>query len=265
MITDISSTETLVDDILVRGMPMLISGSRLTLKTSVGLDLAISLASGTAFLDNFAVERPFKTLFLGDGDQASSSFRKSKTFWNLRKPKANATKDLMDQSNFCIDSEVPRPGDNNGLEKLVTFCKRKRFEVVVMDPTYIFMEDRESSEIQGEHYGMLCRMFCEVGITPVLLHSNYSVPDVSESAPPSFFDSLEPEFNLIARQWLFLSRRQAYQHDGIHRLWFEAGSNDGRCQRKQLTINEGSKPSYNSDPRSGRGTWTPTLESLAAA
>ena len=49
------SVKYLVEDVVVEGQPMIIGGHSKTLKTLIGQKLAIALASGTPFMDHFAV------------------------------------------------------------------------------------------------------------------------------------------------------------------------------------------------------------------
>src|SRR4051812_48764587 len=62
----------LVDSLLVEGQATVIGGPKKSLKTSIAIDLAISLAIGAKFLNHFLVRRPVRVLILsGESGEAT--------------------------------------------------------------------------------------------------------------------------------------------------------------------------------------------------
>ena len=82
--------EYLIPGILVRGQPAVIGGGKKSLKTNMLIDLTLSLASGSKFLNEFHVFREYRTCLMS-GESGESTIKEtaeriaqSKSWRNLR-------------------------------------------------------------------------------------------------------------------------------------------------------------------------------------
>jgi hypothetical protein len=246
--------EWAVKGALVRGQPAVIGGPLKCMKTSLSLDLGISLGSATPFLGHFQVYQKSRTVILGgESGQATLqncarricwergiSLADCDLFWGFRLPKLASVQDLR---------ELQRGLKNCGAENCI------------LDPLYLSLLTGDDAASASNFYatGPLLLAAAEacldVGVTPIVCHHfRRSIPQ-----PPA-----KPELTWLshsgiaefARQWLLLSRRQEYDEDsGFHELWLAIGGSVGHSCLHALDIDEGRM----ADDFSGR-TWKVTVQ-----
>jgi hypothetical protein len=215
----------LVKEVLVEMQPAILGGPKKVLKTSVLVDLALSLGSGEPFLGSFAVPRRRRTLLIS-GESGGFTLKETArriclakgvrledtdTLWDFRLPKLTVTKEM---------DELRR-----GLEA-------DRVEVAMFDPLYLCLlagskptarPDAKNLFDIGPLLLEVAQVCLDVGCMPVLAH--HTVKHSGRSADPLDLDDLAyagvAEF---ARQWLLISRRLPYQPgSGEHKLWLNVG------------------------------------------
>lgn len=247
-----SDIEYLVDWTLAAGQPAIIAGPKKALKTSVGLDLGLSLATGTPFLGRMDARQSVKVLFCS-GESGLPTIRE--TTHRISDAKGLV---LPDVQGFWVTTELPKFGDAASLLKLRRTLKRTEAEVLFVDPLYLCLDAADVNNLfaVGERLRPISELCQDSGITLILLHhtkkntgrDRYSVPELEDIAWSGFSE--------WCRQWLLIDRRERYEPGtGEHRLWLSVGGSAGHSRLWAVDVNEGS-----SEASEGR-QWDVTVHS----
>ena len=239
--------EYYVEDFLVKGEPMLLGGAAKSLKTSIALDLAVSLATATPFLDFFEVRAPRRVLFLS-GESADSTLQAL-----LRDIAAHKDLDPDQFERLYMSFVLPKLTNSGHVRGLIADIEKRRVDVVVVDPLYRSLEvgaDASNLYAMGGALNEMGGAIHESGVTPVLLHHFRKQGATFDTAPEleDFSQSGTAEF---ARQFALLKRRERYTLDGNHALWFSWGGSAGHQGAAVLQIATGT--------RATGLTWSPRL------
>ncbi|MEQ8788448.1 MAG: AAA family ATPase [Pirellulaceae bacterium] len=246
----------LVHRTLVAGQPAVMGGAHKTLKTSIAIDLIVSIASGKPFLDSFKVERR-ATVGVVSGESGGAVIRN--TFLRVCNSKG-----IEAPSNLPIHWMMHMPSLSclDNLDRLAQLITDREIEVLVLDPLYLGLlagnPNAQASNLfdMGPLYSMVCRTCLDAGATPILVHHT-SRTAAKRKGPPDLSDLAfagGPEF---ARQWLLLARRNKFNPDtGEHQLWLNVGGSAGHSSLWAVDIGEGRLD----DDFSGR-RWDVTIRS----
>lgn len=228
----------LVNRVLVAGQHGIIGERYKTLKTSVGMDLAISLGSGTHFLGEFKAERA-RTVFLSG---ESGEFTLRETARRVAAAKGIQLPAVDVQFGFEVP-QIARAGD---LDAMAEAIDEGDIEVLLLDPVYLSLMAGDTAGKQASNLfdmGPILLGLSDVakstGCTLILLH--HCRKNTAEPHSPPELDELSMAgFAEWARQWLLLGRREAYEADsGLHRLWLNIGGSAGHSGCYAVDINEG--------------------------
>lgn len=248
----------LIDDFWVKGQPGVIGAPRKSLKTSIGIDLAVSLATGTPFLgvERFRVPRPCKVAFLS-GESGDAVIEE--TFRRVCAARGVDPASL----NVLLGFDLPQLANPADVAALVEGLKKHAVDALEIDPAYLcLLAGLEGKAINpanlfeiGAHILGVLRACLSAGCTPILIHhtrKNLQKP----------FDPLDLEelafsgFQEASRQWLLLNRRERYEPGtGTHKLWLSVGGSAGQGGEWALDIYEGT-----GNASEGRREWRVTLE-----
>jgi len=225
----------LVDGLLVADQPGIIAGPKKALKTSIVIDLSLSLASGTPFLGAFSVPESIRVgLMSGESGQATIQ----ETARRISVSKGFALGDV-DGLWFC--DSLPQLGSTADLAALRRFIRRDRLEVLILDPTYLMMtgEGAENMFKQGVLLRPITDLGQATGCTVLLVH--HTRKNISnEFQPPELENIAWSGFQEWARQWLLIGRRERYEPgSGEHRLWLNWGGSAGHSGLWALEVWEG--------------------------
>jgi len=227
----------IVDDILVEGECCLIGGASKTLKTSIGLDLALSIATGSPFLGKFEVLNK-RNVFVISGE--SGALTLMNTMGAIAESKGLCPEDIGSRVQVCCNlPQLTSPDDQTSLvrELADTECN-----VVLIDPLYMCMKvggDASNVYEMGQVLQPILQRFCSAGITPVLLHHFRKAGSGNYGEAPELVDFSQSGVAEAARQWMLLKRRAAYKSDGNHELWFSYGGSAGHQGAGILDIHNG--------------------------
>lgn len=229
--------EYLIKDILVAQQPCVLGGPKKALKTSIAVDLAVSLATTKPFLDRFSVKRPCEViLFSGESGMATLQ----KTAFRVCKSKG-VQLDAIENLNFS--EFLPRFNNRKHLNEMEAVVKQKKCEVVIIDPAYLCMPGADANNVQAQ--GTLLRAVNEVchrnGAGLIIAHHTKKTSQrQNEHKPPELDDLTWSGFPEFARQWLLISRREDYlPGSGEHELWLSIGGSAGHSSLWALDVDEG--------------------------
>ena len=196
----------LVEYTLVAGQPCIIAGGKKCLKTSLILDLGISLAVGGYFLGKLKVLRPCKVGIM-TGESGLATVQET-----CRRICAAAGYRLGDIDRLFFSEDLPRFGDLNHEDALRKFIMADALEVLVIDPAYMCMPGGDAGNLfaQGELLRGMTKVCEETGCTMILAHHTRKTK-VDPFAPPELEDIAWAGFQEFARQWLLVGRREQYE------------------------------------------------------
>ena len=232
--------EYLVDNILVRGQPGIMAGPRKTLKTSLLIDLALSLAEGGLFVGRFKVLTPVRVGIMS-GESGAATIQETA----LRIAAAKG-RSLTEYENVIWCFEVPQLGHTLHMAALEDFIVEHRLDVLILDPTYLMMlglgEGASNLFIVGRFLKSLSALTQNTGCTPLLCH-HLRKTRVEPYEPPELDDIAWAGFQEFVRQWILVGRRKKYLpvDEGYHRLWLNIGGSAGHGGLWGLDVDEGTR------------------------
>ncbi|MEN6458233.1 MAG: AAA family ATPase [Thermoguttaceae bacterium] len=229
--------EYLIDGILVALQPFILAGARKSLKTTILIAMAISLATGLPFLGHFPVKRACRVIVLS-GESGLSVIQET-----ARRICRSMNIQLADITNLIWSPFIPQLDDTNHLNALEQLIKDTSCEVVAVDPAYLAMGGSEAGNvfIQGEKLGRISRL-CERNKAGLILahHTTRTSERQGKHKPPELDDIAWAGFSEWTRQWVLVGRREDYvPGSGDHHLWLSAGAAAGHSSLWALDISEG--------------------------
>ena len=228
-----------VPGVLVRGQPCVVGGPSKTLKTSVVLDLAISLASRTTsrFLGTREVE-PASVLFFS-AEMGGATIRSTAQRICIQKGLQLGQLDIT----WCF--EAPRLDHVSDMRAIRAELENRPRDIVIVDPLYLCLLSNESDVSPDNLFAMgpllrkLSKICTNCGATPILIHHFNKAGSMSRD-PPSLENLAYAGISEFARQWMLLSRREPYNPEtGQHHLWLNVGGSVGFSHLWAVDINEG--------------------------
>ncbi|MCY2990916.1 MAG: AAA family ATPase [Planctomycetota bacterium] len=227
--------EYLVDDVLVRGQPGVVGGRSKTLKTSVIIDLVLSLGSGTPFLGKWPTRRCNVAFWSGESGAATI---KAKAI-------AAAVARGVDAAEVHWSFDLPKLCRDDHLAAMGEVITQRGIEVAVIDPLYLTLLDARTAGQASNVFAMgpalapLTALGQETGCTILLAHHFRKTGSSDPDEPASLEQLSQAGVAEWVRQWLLLERRSPYQADGRHELYLRTGGSAGHAGLWALDVDEG--------------------------
>ena len=255
------SIEYLIEHILAARQPILFAGPVKSLKTSLLLDLLLSLATGTPFLNRLEVVRKF-TVGVFTGESGLPTIRD--TLYRIARRRRNV--DLATIDNLIVSDRIPRLSKENHLDAIRQIICERKLELLAVDPAYLALDGSEASNVMsfGQQLHCVSELCQKHGVALLLCHHTKKGSG-SDCLPLQLTDIAWAGFAEHCRQWILVNHRQRYEPgSGLHHLWLTIGGSAGQGGRWAVDVNEG----HLTDP--GGRRWkvtvaTPDEAMLAAA
>lgn len=238
--------EYLIPGILAAGpTPCVVSGSFKTLKTSIGMDLLVSLATGSRFLGHYNVPQAVRVGVMS-GESGAHNLQSI-----LRRviQSKGLLSDSLDPEMFHISANVPRLANPDHMAELEAFILKHDLKVMLIDPMYMALmglgSEQSASVFQmGEKLAVLGAICQRTKAVIIAVHHNSRGRTRANPFEPAELDDISHAgFAEWAAQWLLLARRSRYDpdSDGEHELWLTAGGRDGHSTLVGVDVIEGRK------------------------
>jgi hypothetical protein len=231
-------TAWLVDYLIIDAQPLIVAGAKKTLKTSLLIDLALSLVWPAKFLGHFWVPEA-RQVGLMTGESGLETIRE--TIMRVGESKGI---DAAGITGLVITEDLPVFGHLGHVDAMRRWITDHELAAVVIDPAYMCLGEADANSagnlfIVGQRLRSIATVCRECGVTLVVAHHTKR-GGVDPHQPAELEDIAWAGFQEFARQWLLLARREKYEPGtGSHRLWLSAGGSAGHGGQWGLDIEEG--------------------------
>jgi hypothetical protein len=225
----------LAEQILIAEQPFLVSGPPKVLKTSLLVDMALSLATAGYFLGRFRVPVAVAVGIMS----AESGLATLKE--TIQRVAQAAHVDPSTVHNLIISDRVPQIASLEHLDAVATFLDRFGLKVLAIDPAYMAMDGTDAGNLflQGQQLRPISELCQERGVTLILCHHCKKAAGVAYE-PLDLASIAWSGFAEFSRQWLLVNRREPYiPGTGTHRLWLSVGGSVGHGGLWGVNIEEG--------------------------
>jgi replicative DNA helicase len=258
----------LVNGVLVAGQPGVLGGPKKSLKTSLLVDLAVSVAGGRQFLGEFFSPAPCRVAVLS-GESGEATLQDA-----ARRVAASKGLRLRDLD-VLWGFRLPQLCNLLHVAALQEALDRNRVKLLLFDPLYLALlagqgpEGFSASNLYqiGPLLLSVVRQCLDIGCTPLMVHHFRMTRRGKDAyAEPQLDDLAFSGIQEFARQWILLGRRSPFDPDdpeGKHELWLSVGGSAGHSLLRAVDVFEG-KLKDDFDGRTWRVAVYPPADARAA-
>lgn len=252
--------EYLVKGVVPAGLHGIMSAPEKSLKTHLSLDLVVSMATATPFLDRFKVPKPVRAGYVSN---ESDEPKVREAFDRITAHHGTTVHEL--KNTFLDFNPIFLPRNISEVELFIT---ENRLQFLVLDPTSkILCESSENSTNQMGMYhnlGPISDVGQKTGCSIMLVNHSVKVRHKSKGpySPPERSEISGAGFAGWMRWWILLHPRQPFNGlTGEHRLWMRAEGSSGHSRSWAIDVSEGPAIEGDDDDDgvgAGRTHWMPT-------
>ena len=254
--SDTYRPEWLVKGCFVRHEPAVIAGPSKSLKTSLLVDLAVSLASATPFLGKFEVPHA-RTVALLSGESGRSTL--AETAARVCAARNVQLADL--EGRFHVGLHLPTLSDELAMKDFAdALLEVGGAEVVIIDPLYLCLGDVDAKNLFAVGAALRTANDALSRQGSMLILAHHANKGLAVGGPMELRHLSHTGLEQFARQIGLLNRRSPYRQDGQHRLWLRLGGSAGHGGLWALDVEEG----VNAE-EFGRREWRVRVETAEAA
>lgn len=225
----------IIKGVLVEGQPCVIGGLSKTLKTTIAVDLAVSIGSGTPFLGKFPTTQ--KRVGVWSGESGAATLKDA--------ARRIAEARGITAANVDWSHDLPKLSRIDHLQWLEQVIEERGIEVAIIDPLYLSLLSAANAGQAGNVFAMgsalepLTAIGQRTGCTIIALH-HFKRSAAMDTGEPASLEMLS-QAGIVewCRQWILLARRSAYSSDGLHELWLRCGGSAGHASFWALDVDEG--------------------------
>lgn len=229
----------LIKRILAAGQPGMIGGPSKCFKTTIAIDMAISLGTGTPFMGHFEVPNAVNVGVMSGESGLYTIQRNAKIIAETRGV------NLEDAQCFWGDT-LPQISKPTHVAALGDLIGRLDLKVCLIDPAYLCLLSGDTQKRNASNMFDMGPLLFELGkvgqshsCAVVLIHHNRKNL-VNPFALPELSDMSHSGFQEYARQWILLNRRSKHEKNtGKNDLWLVAGGSIGHNGAWAVDIDEG--------------------------
>jgi hypothetical protein len=220
---------------------LFIGGDQKTFKTNISMDLLVSLATGTPFLNRFPVNATKRTaIFTAEIGEFKSKILIRSILDSRGLPRAPGLDIVNEVPTFGLNKlEGKATGD--AVRNLRRFMKTRKPEVVVFDPLYLTVMSGEA----GDLYGMgailneIVKICKEHNVWAIFCHHSKKPNNETLFQPMRLTDFYGSGPAQYARQWCLVSHSEPFRN-GVANLYVTiGGSTQSREDVYEVKIDEG--------------------------
>lgn len=227
----------LIPNVLVEGQPCILAAPKKCLKTSVLIDMGVSLAIASRWLGYYEIPEAVRVGIMS-GESGAATIQE--TYKRVCRSKG-WNPEYVDGLVFSF--QVPQFGRPEHMDALRRFAIENELGVLMVDPTYLCLDigDQAGNLFSvGAELQKLTEGLADTGVTLMLAH--HSKKKTAEPFVPLELEDIAwSGFQEWARQWILMNRRKLYDPEeaGHHELWLTTGGSAGHSGLWALDVDEG--------------------------